>query len=176
MNILSCRVQNWSPHVNLRRRDDPIKAPRDPREEPQRGFTVREVRLWNPGGVRRRGGAFPTQRSPPGGGQHWAMGWNRFAVRWHMTSPGKHGPLAKPGTSCEHYWFASVTAASLLVRYRPVVHEVSNPNGVSQFERLGCGTPVGFVGGGALSLPSVARLAAVNTGLWDGTASRFAGT
>jgi len=134
------------------------------------------------------------------------MGWNRFAVRWHMTSPGKHGPLAKPGTSCEHYWFVSVDVGSLLVRYRPVVHDVSNPNGVSaqspvsdrrqagatlgwpvahdvpnpngvsQFERLGCGTPVGFAGGGALSLPSVARLAAVNTGLWDGTASRFAGT
>jgi hypothetical protein len=88
------------------------------RSKPQRGFTVREARMWNPGRVRRRGGAFPTQRSPPGGGQHWAMGWNRFAVRWHMTSPGKQGPLAKPGTSCEHYWFVSVDVGSLLVRYR----------------------------------------------------------
>ncbi len=48
--------------------------------KPHRDFTHREARMWNPAGVRREGVAYPTQCSPPGGGLHWALGWNRFAV------------------------------------------------------------------------------------------------
>jgi len=56
--------------------------PAPPITKPRRGFTRQGGLMSNPVGVHKCVGAYRTQRSPPGGGQHWALRWNRFAVMW----------------------------------------------------------------------------------------------